>query len=277
MLVLGARGLLGSEVVPALQALGHEVLAWGSAELDLREGEAVARRLPEAAPEAVVNLAAATAVDACEGDPAWAYAVNAVGPEHLARACAALGVPLLQVSTDYVFGRGEAPGPWAVEAPPDPVNVYGRSKLAGELAVRALCPRHFIVRTAWVYGAGGPNFVDTMRRLATEAPELKVVHDQRGNPTWTRPLAQALAALLGTEAHGTHHFSGSGEASWAELAEAVVAELGLKTPVLRVGSRAFPRPAPRAADTRLAPGPWPAGVPALPPWREALAAYLHGG
>lgn len=274
VLVMGASGLVGQELLPALKALGHEVLAPRSAELDLRDGQALAEALPRLAPQAVVNLAAATAVDRCEEDAAWAYALNAVGPEHLARACGALGLPLLQVSTDYVFGRGQQAGPWAVDAQPDPVNVYGRSKLAGELAVRALAPQHFIVRTAWVYGAGGPNFVDTMRRLAPGQPELRVVQDQRGNPTWARPLAASLAALLGTQAYGTHHFSGGGEASWAEVAEAVVAEMGLNTPVRRVASGEFPRPAPRAADTRLVPGPWPEGVPSLPPWREALASYL---
>lgn len=273
VLLLGASGLLGHELRPALEAQGHELRCPSAQAFDLLRPEGWGPWLEGV--DAVANLAAATAVDRCEQEPGWAYALNAAGPEALARACGRAELPLMQLSTDYVFGGGGQAGPHGVGDRPWPTNTYGRSKLAGELAVRALAPRHFIVRTAWLFGGGGrPNFVDTMARLGAQGTPLRVVHDQRGNPTWTRPLAAALAALLEGEAYGLHHFAGSGEASWAELAEATLAGLGLPTPVERVGSEAFPRPAPRAKDSRLAPGPWPPGVPALPPWREALAAHL---
>jgi dTDP-4-dehydrorhamnose reductase len=236
----------------------------------------------------VVNAAAYTAVDQAETDEDKAFAVNAAGPALLAAAAARTGARLLQVSTDYVFA-GDADRPYAEQDEPDPRSAYGRTKLAGELAVRELAPEHgYVVRTAWVYGATGSNFVKTMARLERDRDTVEVVDDQRGSPTWSADLARGLVELAGSAAApGTYHCTGSGETSWFGLARAVFEELGADPERVRPTSTdRFPRPAPRPAYSVLSDRAWrAAGLSPLPHWRQALrqafaddrAAYLPTG
>lgn len=284
LLVPGGRGQLGSDV--AARAGGF-VRAPGSTELDLTDpvavGEAVAA-LAKSAGEGglhpvVVNAAAYTGVDAAEADEDRAYAVNAEGPRLLAAACAKQDVPLIHVSTDYVF-PGDGVRPYEPEDPTGPRSAYGRTKLAGEQAVLASGARAWIVRTAWVYGANGGNFVATMARLERERATVSVVDDQRGSPTWSADLAGGLLELAGRvvgedpPARRVLHCAGGGEASWFAFARAVFLELGADpSRVLPCTTAEFPRPAPRPAYSVLSARAWrSAGLRPLRPWRDALVA-----
>jgi dTDP-4-dehydrorhamnose reductase len=290
-LVTGARGQLGSDLRRVLAGVGVEseqLLALGSDELDITSSAAVQAVFRDFEPQLVVNAAAYTAVDQAESEEDRAFAVNAGGPALLAAAAARAGARLLQVSTDYVFA-GEAAQPYSVDAEPDPRSAYGRTKLAGELAVRELAPEHgYIVRTAWVYGATGSNFVKTMARLEQTRDTVEVVDDQRGSPTWSADLARGLVELAGSAARpGVYHCTGSGETSWFGLARAVFEELGADPDrVLPTTTDKFPRPAPRPAYSVLSDRAWrDAGLSTMPHWRAALrrafaedrAAYLPAG
>ena len=277
VLVTGAGGQLGRESVLALRGAGHEAIAVGHAELDIGVPGAAERVLAEQRPEAVLNCAAWTAVDAAEDHPDAAMRANAAGPALLAAACAAAGARLCHVSTDFVFD-GRATAPMDEATPPNPLGVYGASKRAGEEEVHRLCPDHLLVRTAWLFGQQGPNFVLTMLRLARERGSLRVVADQRGSPTWTGSLAPALVRLLERGASGTYHLVNSGEASWHELARATVEEAGLLgVRVEPIGTADFPTRARRPAYSVLDPRAWrELGEAPLPPWREALRRYVAG-
>lgn len=291
LLVTGGRGQLGRELVAAAARAGiSEVRAPGSAELDITDpaavvdavGAAVATAARAGVPLVVVNAAAYTAVDEAEGDGAQrAHQVNALGPAHLAAACAAQHAHLLHVSTDYVFaGEGEEPHP--VDGVTEPRTVYGRSKLAGELAVRESGASAHVVRTAWLYGAHGANFVRTMARLAGERDTLQVVDDQRGNPTWAADLADGLVALALAADRvppGVLHCVNGGTTTWCGLARAVFTEIGADPERVRPCTTAeFPRPAPRPANSRLDTAGWEAaGLAPLRPWRHALAAAVADG
>jgi dTDP-4-dehydrorhamnose reductase len=222
----------------------------------------------------VVNCAAYTAVDKAEEDEETAYAVNAAGPALLATACAKVGAKLIHVSTDYVF-PGDATSPYDVDDPTGPKGAYGRTKLAGEQAVREILPESsYVVRTAWLYGAHGHNFVKTMARLEKERETLNVVDDQRGSPTWSADLAAGLLALAGSDAApGIYHGTNRGETTWRGFAQAVFEELGADPErVLATTSDAYPTPAARPAYSVLSPRSWDeAGLPPLRDWREALA------
>jgi dTDP-4-dehydrorhamnose reductase len=222
----------------------------------------------------VVNCAAYTAVDKAEEDEETAYAVNAAGPALLATACAKVGARLIHVSTDYVF-PGDATAPYDVDDATGPQGAYGRTKLAGELAVREILPdASYVVRTAWLYGAHGHNFVKTMSRLEKERETLNVVDDQRGSPTWSADLAAGLLAMAGAEvAPGIYHGTNRGETTWHGFAQAVFEELGADpVRVQPTTSDAYPTPAARPAYSVLSPRAWDdAGLSPLRGWREALA------
>jgi dTDP-4-dehydrorhamnose reductase len=272
--VTGAGGQLGRELLAAMAAVGHEAVAAGHERCDIAEPGAARRLIEESRPDALVNCAAWNDVDGAESQPDGAYRINALGPRLLAAACHAAGVRLCHVSTDFVFD-GEGGAPLDEWAPTGPLSVYGASKLAGEGEVRSLCADHRIVRTAWLFGQDGPNFVLTMLRLAETRSELRVVADQHGSPTWTGHLAPALLRLLEIDAPGTYHLSGGGGASRHELAAAAVEEAGLSTPVVPVASDEFPLPARRPARAVLDNRAWRLlGEPPLPPWRDGLRAYL---
>jgi dTDP-4-dehydrorhamnose reductase len=222
----------------------------------------------------VVNCAAYTAVDAAESDEETAYAVNAAGPALLATACDRVGARLIHVSTDYVF-PGDATEPYDVDDEPGPKGAYGRTKLAGELAVREILPASsYVVRTAWLYGTTGKNFVKTMVRLERERETVSVVADQTGSPTWSHDLAAGLLALAGSDAPaGTYHATNRGETTWHGFTQAIFEELGADPArVQPITSADYPVPAPRPAYSVLSPRAWDAaGLPALQDWRSALA------
>jgi dTDP-4-dehydrorhamnose reductase len=248
----------------------HKVTAVDRDELDIRDPGACLAAV--AGHDFVVNVAAWTAVDEAESHEPAAFAVNAVGAANLARACSAAGLPMLQVSTDYVFA-GDANSPYAEDAPLAPRSAYGRTKAAGEWAVQALCPQSWIVRTAWLYGAHGPNFVKTMARLAAERETVTVVNDQSGQPTWTVDLAGAIVRLVEARApFGTYHGTSSGETTWFGFAQAIFAELGLDSERVKpTTTDAFPRPAPRPAYSVLGHEAWRgAALDPLPSWRKSL-------
>ena len=249
-LVTGALGLGGLDVGGMLVEGGHVVHAGYRDEVDILDVDQVARAVP--GHDVVVNCAAWTAVDAAEDQEASAFAVNAVGPANLARAARRAGARLVQISTDYVFD-GHAATPYAETASAEPRSAYGRTKLAGEWAVRAEAPDHLIVRTAWLYGAGGPCFPKTIARVARERGHVDVVDDQVGQPTWTVDLADLVMRLVAAKAPaGTYHGTSSGQCSWFDFARAAVAGAGLDpSTVSPTTSDGFVRPAPRPAYSVL--------------------------
>jgi dTDP-4-dehydrorhamnose reductase len=284
VLVPGGTGQLGCELA-GMAGDGVVVRAPGRRSLDLTQAGAVIEAVSSLADEArdaghtpvVINAAAYTAVDDAESHQGAAFAVNADGPRVLAAACSSRGVPLVHVSTDYVFG-GTGSRPYEVDDPVGPRSVYGLTKLAGEDAVLGSGARGWVVRTSWVYGAHGANFVRTMIRLAGERDTLSVVDDQRGAPTWTADLARGLLELAGRIAAGAGprarvlHCTGGGETPWYGLARAVFEELGTDPDRVRpCTTEDFPRPAPRPAYSVLSNESWrAAGLTPLPDWRSAL-------
>jgi dTDP-4-dehydrorhamnose reductase len=276
-LVVGCDGMLGQDLVAALgESPGaHEVTAVDRDVLDIVDPDACLGDV--AGHDIVVNVAAWTAVDEAETHEAQAFSVNAIGAANLARACAVSGARMVQVSTDYIFS-GDATSPYAEDAPPAPRSAYGRTKGAGEWAVRAHLPSaSWVVRTAWLYGAHGPNFVKTMARLASERDTVSVVDDQRGQPTWTVDLADAIVRLVTSEApFGSYHGTSSGETTWFGFAQAIFGELGLDPARVRpTTTDAFPRPAPRPVYSVLGHDAWQrAGLDPLPSWQESLKRAL---
>ncbi len=287
LLVPGAGGQVGSDLLDLVRG-ERNVFARGlrRADLDLTDPFAVKdmvstwarliRSDSDAHQLVVVNAAAYTSVDAAEADEDEAYAVNATAPALLAQACAVAGARLIQLSTDYVFpGDRPAGPPYEVDDPTGPRGAYGRTKLAGEQAVAALHPDGgYVVRTSWLFGGGGTDFVATMRRLESLQETVDVVADQRGSPTWSRDLATGLLALARSPAPpGTYHCTNAGSTTWHGFAQAIFAELGADAiRVLPTTSAAFRRPAPRPAYSVLSPRSWQvAGLPPLPHWRRALS------
>lgn len=271
----GANGQVGRQVVARALARGVAVRGMGSRELDITDADAVKAQVKPGS--VVVNCAAYTAVDAAETDESTAHAVNEVGPRNLAGACAAAGARLIHVSTDYVFS-GEADTPYETDASTCPLTVYGRTKLAGEVAVHDVMPDALIVRTAWVYTGSGSDFVATMRRLEAERDTVKVVTDQVGSPTFAGDLAEGLLQLVesGELAETVLHATNGGEASWFDLARAVFEEVGADPDRVQACTSAeFERPAPRPAYSVLSGRAWAdAGLRPLPHWREALHTVL---
>jgi dTDP-4-dehydrorhamnose reductase len=278
-LVVGARGMLGRDLEALLAAEGVEHTALGRAELDLADTAAV--KAAVAGHDVVLNAAAWTDVDGAETQRQAAEAVNGTAVRGLALACADAGARLLHPSTDYVF-PGDATEPIAEDAPTAPLNAYGRSKLIGERAVLELLPEHgYVVRTAWLYGRHGKNFVATMLRLAGDREFLDVVDDQQGQPTSTPALAARLlalgaAALAGRAPAGVYHGTCSGQTTWCGLARATFELSGLDPERVRpISSDRYPSPAPRPSYSVLGHARWAAaGLDPMPHWRDALAAYL---
>ena len=272
LLVTGAGGMLGRAVAEAAARLGHEVHAPLRAELDVTDAAAVRNAVLGARAEAVVNCAAYTDVDGAEADWARAEAVNCTGAGNVAAAAAKAGASIVHISTDYVFD-GSKREPWLESDATGPLGVYGETKLGGEHAVAEATSRHAIVRTAWLFGAGGKNFVDTMLSLGAQRDEVSVVTDQVGCPTWTGHLAGALVELAERpDETGIFHIAGAGSCSWNELALELFDRAGVDCRVRPASSEQFVRPARRPAYSVL--GTERARPLVLPPWQEGVAAYL---
>jgi dTDP-4-dehydrorhamnose reductase len=275
--VTGAAGMLARALLPQLEAAKHEVRPLRREQADVTSYPVLHAALEPFQPQWVIHLAAFTRVDDCEREAALAFKVNGLGARNAALAAAACGAALLAVSTDYVFdGRGTRP--YREYDATCPLSVYGRSKWAGEQAIREVAPRHVIVRTAWLYGAGGANFVDSILRKARHGEPLAVVDDQRGSPTWTHDLARALVRLVEAAEFGTYHCTNSGDCTWHELAEHVVTRARAGVPVGRTTTAALARPAPRPAYSVLD-GSWCEHVTGLrmPHWMDAVDRYLASG
>jgi dTDP-4-dehydrorhamnose reductase len=281
LLVTGAHGMLGTAFVALARDRGHQVQAPTRVELDIVDAGAVEALARASDPDVIVNCAGWTDVDGAEAAPEAAVAVNGDGAGNLARAAAALDVTMVHVSTDYVFS-GDANRPYVESDPPAPKSAYGRSKLAGEHQVLAASAGHVVVRTSWLFGAGGRNFVDTMLTLGAEREEVSVVDDQVGSPTWTGHLAPALLELAGRgaaepgaaqpSAAGAYHVAGSGSCSWNQLALEVFERAGVHCRVLPTTTAETARPAPRPAYSVLASER--ADAPQLPSWREGVRGHL---
>jgi dTDP-4-dehydrorhamnose reductase len=274
ILVTGAGGMLSHALVPILHTSGHDVVAVGRAELDVTERDAVERRVQAERPDAVVQCAAYTAVDRAEREEELAFMVNAEATGYVADACQRIGAMLVYPSTDYVFA-GTGDRPYRPEDATGPINAYGRSKLAGERAA-SRCDRSLVVRTSLLYGAGGSNFVDTIRRLAAERESLDVVDDQTGRPTTTAEFSRTVARLLELGAAGTFHATGGGPATtWYGLAREIVGRMGGSTEVRPVPSSRFPRPAQRPAYSMLECSATERVTGReFRDWRDSLSAYL---
>lgn len=272
LMVVGAAGMLGRDVVRSAEAAGHEVVALGgSADLDVTDRVAVHHALAQARPETVVNCASYTDVDGAETHEDRALRVNGDGAGNVAAAAAAVGASVLYPSTDYVFdGRKDVP--YVESDPVAPLSAYGRSKLAGERATGLANPRHMVVRTQWLFGVAGQNFVETMLRLGGERDEVTVVDDQVGCPTYTGDLAAALVGLATGEDWGVHHVAGGGECSWRRFAEAIFERAGVDCRVVPGTTEELGRPAPRPAHAVLRSERL--GTPVLPDWHAGLDRYL---
>jgi dTDP-4-dehydrorhamnose reductase len=280
-LVAGANGMLGTDLAAALASRGEAVTGMDRAGLDVTDSASVTDAITRHRPDVVVNCAAWTAVDDAEASEELAFAVNADGAARLAAGCAVAGARMVQVSTDYVFagvdlGRsaGDVGRPYAEDDVPAPRTAYGRTKLAGERAVLDRLPGSgFIVRTAWLYGAYGGNFVRTMIKLEDQRPTVDVVDDQHGQPTWTADVASQIIALIGADAPpGIYHATSSGQTTWFGLAREIFGLLGADPARVRpVPSSTLSRPAPRPAYSVLGHGAWARmGVPPIGDWRTAL-------
>ena len=269
ILLTGAGGQLGH----AVQAIfsNHDIVAYDRQQLDITHLDAVRTAVATQAPDLVLNTAAYNAVDQAERDPEAAYRGNALGPRNLALVTAARGIPLLHLSTNYVFD-GLSRRPYHEFDMPHPQSVYGQSKLAGEKEARALNPKHYIVRTSWVYHTHGKNFLQTMRALSQQ-PEVRVVNDQFRSPTYAPHLAAALARLVTTEAFGTYHMAGRGGTSRFDLIQTFYALLGARSQVQPIPSTEMPRLAQRPSYAVLTTLQEPCIQ--LPPWQDGLAQFVQ--
>jgi dTDP-4-dehydrorhamnose reductase len=273
LVITGAAGMLGQDLIAAARGAGHDVLALARAELDIADDTAVTRSIRGAGADVVVNCAAWTDVDGAERDEDGALSVNGAGAGNVARAASACGAWNIHISSDYVFD-GAKRSPYVESDVVGPVSSYGRSKLAGEREVAAEAPeRHTIVRSSWLFGAGGPCFPATILRLAAERDELKVVDDQIGCPTFTRHLARALLDLATRESRpvGILHVAGGGVCSWFEFAREIVAVAGVSCEVRSCTTAEMPRPATRPAYSVLRSE---RDAPILPDWQRGLAEYM---
>ena len=276
VLLTGGKGMLGRTLVRELGG-DFDVIATDLPEADITDENVIDAVIARHAPEAVIHCAAMTAVDRCETERDLAFRLNARGSANVAAACRRHGVRLIAISTDYVF-EGDSDRPYnEFDRPTGGRTVYGQSKLAGEEAVRTLCPDHVICRISWLYGAGGPSFVHAMMNLADGTrPALKVVADQQGNPTSTTAVARALRGILGRpNLCGTFHLTCEGEATWAEFAEEIFRLAGRRQKVQPCTTDEFPRPAPRPRNSRLEKMALRlADLPPMPDWKEALAEFM---
>lgn len=275
IVVTGAKGMLGSVLTACLSKLGHTVAVLDLPEYDLLNFSEINKYLQQLAPDFIYNCAAFTNVDLCETEYDKARAVNALAVGNLAKISQELNIPLLHISTDYVFA-GDASQPYQPEEALAPISAYGRTKAEGEI-LACQNPKHFIVRTAWLYGHNGKNFVETIIALAKSKPEIKVVNDQRGAPTFVDDFVEALVLFLDCRAYGVYHFTNSGETTWYDFAREFLKILNITTPVRSCTTDEYPRPARRPAysvlDLTKTRETLKINIPA---WQDALKRYCAG-
>lgn len=271
LLVTGAAGMLGRDVMLAAGNAGHEVVGYGRVELDVTDPAQLRRRLELERPDVVINCAAWTDVDGAETAEEAAFAVNGKGAGNAAAAAAEVEARIVHVSTDYVFD-GAKGAPYVESDQPAPLSAYGRTKLAGEEAVAAANKRHFIVRSAGLFGVGGRNFVGTMLRLAEAQNEVTVVRDQVGSPTYTWHLAYGIVRLIEGIEYGIHHMAAAGQCSWYEFAREIFEQAHVECRVLSITSEEFGAAAPRPASSALV--SQREHAIRLPSWQDGLAGYL---
>ncbi|MBU0580797.1 MAG: dTDP-4-dehydrorhamnose reductase [Candidatus Margulisbacteria bacterium] len=270
--VIGAKGMLAAALIPLLKK--HELKLGDLPEIDITNKEQVDNYLQNI--EFVFHCAAITDVDGAEKNPERTFAVNVEGTKNIAKTCAKLDIPLVYISTDYVFSGNSHRHPWVEDDLPAPQGVYANSKFEGERAVIDNCQKYFIVRTAWLYGPNGKNFVDTILNLAKNQKEIKVVNDQLGSPTYSRHLAEALVKFLDIKEYGVYHLTNQGEVSWYFFARKILELAGTNVKILPCKTEEFPRSAPRPAYSVLNNKHWAKlGQKLLPGWEEGLKAYLR--
>lgn len=275
ILVTGARGQLGTDVVNELTKRGMEAIGVDLAEMDITDAEACRRVITESAADAVIHCAAYTAVDAAEDNIELCRNINAQGTRNIAEVCKELNIKMMYISTDYVFnGTGETP--WQPDDNREPLNVYGQTKYEGELAVEELVKKFFTVRIAWVFGVNGKNFIGTMLRLGRERDTVGVVADQIGSPTYTYDLSRLLVDMIQTEKYGRYHATNEGLCSWYEFAVEIFKQAGMsKVQVTPLGSDEFPVKAKRPTNSRISKDKLSEmGFERLPSWQDALDRYL---
>ena len=274
VLVTGAKGQLGSDVMAELEKHGHVGIGTDVEEMDITDLEKVEEVIAQADVEAVVHCAAYTAVDAAEDNVELCRKINAAGTENIAKVCKEHGLKMMYISTDYVFdGQGERP--WEPDDERHPLNVYGQTKYEGELAVEENVEKFFIVRIAWVFGLNGKNFVKTMLNLGKTRGEVSVVNDQIGSPTYTPDLARLLVDMIETEHYGHYHATNEGLCTWYEFAREIFRQAGIDVKVTPVTSEQFPAKAKRPFNSRMNKDKLTKnGFTHLPRWQDALKRYL---
>lgn len=273
--VTGVKGQLGHDVMNELAKRGLEGIGVDVEEMDITDAEACERVIKEAAPDAVIHCAAYTAVDAAEDNRDLCHMVNGEGTKHIAKVCGELDIPMMYISTDYVFnGQGERP--WEPDDHREPLNVYGLTKYEGEIAVEQLLKKYFIVRIAWVFGLNGKNFIKTMLRLGKERGAVSVVDDQIGSPTYTYDLARLLVDMIQTDRYGRYHATNEGLCSWYEFACEIFRQAGMdEVKVTPVDSASYPAKAKRPFNSRMSKEKLTEnGFERLPSWQDALGRYL---
>jgi dTDP-4-dehydrorhamnose reductase len=271
LLITGAAGMLGRDVMLAAGNAGHDVVGFGRAELDVADVAGLEKKFDLERPDVVINCAAWTDVDGAEESEQAAFAVNGTGAGNVAAAAAAVGASVVYVSSDYVFD-GAKGAPYVESDQPAPLSAYGRTKLAGEEATVAANKRHFVVRSAWLFGIGGANFVETMLRLAASGNEVLVVRDQVGSPTYTWHLAYGIVRLIEGIEFGIHHMAAAGQCSWYEFAREIFEQAKVECKVLSITTEEFGRPAPRPPFSALT--SQREHAIRLPSWQDGLAGYL---
>lgn len=274
VLVTGVKGQLGHDVMNELAKRGYEGIGVDVEEMDITDAAAVERVMREAHADKVVHCAAWTAVDAAEDQVDLCRKVNALGTENIAKMCRELDLPMIYLSTDYVFD-GEGTRPWEPDDERHPLNVYGQTKYEGEIAVEKYLEKYFIVRIAWVFGVNGKNFIKTMLKLSETHDTLTVVDDQVGSPTYTYDLARLLVDMLETEKYGRYHATNEGLCSWYEFAQEIFRQAGKNVTVLPVSSEEYPAKAKRPHNSRMNKDKLEEmGFERLPSWQDALSRYL---
>ena len=274
VLVTGAKGQLGYDVMNELAKRGYEGIGVDVQEMDITDAQAVDRVITESGVDKVIHCAAYTAVDAAEDNVDLCRKVNAQGTENIAKVCKKLDIPMLYLSTDYVFD-GEGTRPWEPDDKRDPLNVYGQTKYEGELAIEENLDKYFIVRIAWVFGVNGKNFIKTMLKLAENHDTITVVNDQVGSPTYTYDLSRLLVDMIETDKYGRYHATNEGLCTWYEFAVEIFRQAGISVNVVPVTSEEFQAKAKRPHNSRLNKDKLDEmGFTRLPSWQDALSRYL---